>query len=203
MVGKMNNIVRAIVVIVIIAAIIVAAVEIFVQVAKRTTGFPFATAPTPVPIATNLINSVRMTVEGPIVANEQFVSLTLTASASQRTLTIFVTYANQTLSNQTLDNNTEAYSQFLDALLNAGYTKAVPGQSGTKVDSTCPQGSRYIYDALDASGNPLTSLWSTSCGSSGASFDGDVNMVNQLFKAQFPSLNQLETQFPQLSQLSW
>jgi hypothetical protein len=199
----MNQATRNLIVIAVVIAVVVGATIFFVaQLGKRGSLIPGLTpAPTPTPIAKTQISEIRLTAEGPIVGNEQYVSLNLAVNATQRTLTTYSTYTNQVLSTQSLANNSEAFSAFLDAELNAGFVKAVRGQASPSPDSTCPQGTRYIYDAVNTDGTKLTSLWTSTCGDGGANFGGDSGQVNQLFKLQFPGIDQV-LGHPPLQQLS-
>jgi hypothetical protein len=193
---------RNLIIIVVVVIFMVGAAIFFVaQIGRRSLLSPPVS--TPAPIAKAQISEVRLVAQGPIVANELFVSLTLTANASQRTLTATSTYTNQVIDSEVLDNNDEAYSQFLDALLNAGFIKPARNQSvaGSKVDSNCPQGTRYTYDSDNSNGDTLTSLWATSCGSNNQSLSADSGTINQLFKVQFPDINLIlnDQRFQQLS----
>ncbi len=187
----MNQTVRNLMVIVVVVIVVVGATVFFVAQLSRRSLLPGLTpAPTPTPIAKSQIAEIRLTAEGPIVANEQYVSLKLVANPGQRTFTTYSTYTNQVLNSQTLANNSDAFNAFLDAELNAGFTKAVKGQTSSSPDSSCPQGTRYIYEAVNSDGTTLSSLWTSTCGDSNANFGGDSGQVNQLFKLQFPGIDE-------------
>jgi hypothetical protein len=72
-----NQAVRNIIVIVLVVAVVLGAVILFVsQLGKHALSLPgLSPAPTPTPIAKTQIAEIRLTAKGPVVANEQFVSL--------------------------------------------------------------------------------------------------------------------------------
>ena len=198
----MNTRARNLIVITVVILIVVGASVYFVAQLGHRSLIPGNTGvSTPTPVAKSQISELRLTAEGPIVGNEQYVSLKLTVNASQRTLTTYGTYTNQVTRSTVFGNNSQAFGQFLDAELNAGFTNVVKGSPSLSPDSNCPQGTRYIYEAVNADGTTISSLWATTCGDSGASFGGDSGQVNQLFKLQFPGINQ-ELGGPPLSELS-
>src|SRR5690606_4524565 len=67
-------------------------------------------------LATSTEHSVRMTVRGPIVANENFRSYQITISPTDRNLTTFSGYLDRTIDGKQLGNNLQAYEQFVYAL---------------------------------------------------------------------------------------
>ena len=74
-------------------------------------------------LSTTADRSVRMTVRGPIVAEEQFQSYQITVTPSARNLTTFKGYVDTVVDQTNLSNNVAAYEQFVYALDKANLTK--------------------------------------------------------------------------------
>lgn len=140
---------------------------------------------------TSLSHSVRMTVRGPIVADENFRSYQITVDPTNRNLTIYSGYLKDTLNQKTLDNNTAAYAQFVHALDKANLAKGKPFE-GDKDDTRgiCATGAVYEFDIMD-SGNSVKHLWTSTCSGSKGSLNASVTQVSDLFYAQIPNADQL------------
>ena len=76
--------------------------------------------------------SVSMTVRGPIVADEDFRSYRITVSPTSRQFEAFSGYLDAITDQQTLSNNTAAYSQFVHALDKANMAKGTPFEGDKK-----------------------------------------------------------------------
>lgn len=141
--------------------------------------------------ANNANAEVRFTVLGPVVADENFRSGTISISQNLRSATAYRTYTNQVVESTTLGNNTEAFRQFMNALGVAGFGNRL-ASTQEEVLSSCPQGERYIYE-LREGGNVIFESWATSCDSRQATFGGSVGLTNRLFRDQIPALNQSDS----------
>lgn len=141
--------------------------------------------------STNANAEVRLTILGPVVANENFRSGMITISPTSRSTTAYKTYNEEVIQTDVLGNNSEAFRQFMNALQVAGFGQrrrvgvADPG-------SSCPQGYRYIYE-LREGGRTVMETWATSCGGQRESFGGNAAQVNRLFRVQIPGLSQNDT----------
>ncbi len=130
--------------------------------------------------------SVRMTVRGPIVADENFRSYRVMVDSSSRNLTTYSGYLEQTLEVKDLANNTKAYEEFVFALDRANLVKGV-ALEGVKNDTRgiCATGKVYEFEVVD-SGSIVKRLWTSSCKGSPGSFKGSVAQVQNLFLQQIP-----------------
>ena len=136
-------------------------------------------------------NSVRMTVRGPIVADENFRSYRVAVDASGRNLTTYSGYLDQQLNNTQLSNNVKAYEEFVYALNRANLVKGTPLE-GDKDDTRgiCATGNVYEFEVLQG-GMVTKRLWTSTCKGSPGSFKGSVEQVRTLFLNQIPDSKQL------------
>lgn len=130
--------------------------------------------------------SVRMTVRGPIVADETFRSYRITASTSTRSLTTYSGYLSRTLSNKSLSNNTRAYEELVYALDKANMMNSAPFEGNS--DDTrgiCATGRVYEFEVLK-DGEVVQRLWTSTCKGSIGSFRASTEQVSSLFLEQIP-----------------
>jgi hypothetical protein len=132
--------------------------------------------------------AVRLTVEGPVVADQNHNAYQITIGRNTTKVETFKGYERTVLETKTYDNNEEAYETFLLALERAGYHRAIEQETPTDSRGVCPNGNRYKYELVDGNSTLLES-WSANC--SKGTFRGDANAVRALFGRQVPELNQL------------
>lgn len=130
--------------------------------------------------------SVRMTVRGPIVAEEDFRTYQITASNDNRTFVAYQGYLETPLQTIDLDNNNPAYEEFVYALDrgNMMTAEAFTGESDD-VRGICSSGRLYQFDTLNG-GNVVKRLWTTSCKNTRGSLKTNVTVLRNLFNAQIP-----------------
>ena len=132
--------------------------------------------------------SVRMTVRGPLVADENFHSYVVTISPSQRTLTTYQGYSGQAVDTVQLANTNAAYEQFVYALDKA---KLMDGTllTGDANDTrgVCASGMLYQFDVLQGA-NTIQSLWTSTCAGSRGSLKANLTQVQRLFQTQVPDV---------------
>lgn len=140
----------------------------------------------------NLLNTsdgraVSMTVRGPIVADEDFRSYRIVISPSSRDFKAFTGYLDAVLSQETLNNNTAAYTQFVNALDKANLVKGTPfDDDNNNVAGICATGRVYEFSLLTA-GDVEETLWTSTCSGSPGSLDANVAQLSQLFLNQIPT----------------
>lgn len=138
---------------------------------------------------TSLDRSVRMTVRGPIVGDNQFHSYTITVTPTTSNLTTYQGYLLSPLETVEQTNNSKAYQQFVYALDRA---KMMEGDEleGDANDTRgiCSVGRLYRYEVLQGS-NVVKELWTTTCGRSKGSLKAPNEPLIRLFKAQIPNAN--------------
>lgn len=136
-------------------------------------------------------HSVRMTVRGPIVANEEFRSYQITITPNSRSLVTYKGYTESVINQITLANNVRSYEQFVYALDKANLAK------GTQFDDDqndlrgiCAIGEVYSFEIID--GNmPVKELWTSTCSGSKGSLDASAKQLMELFQNQIPDGDEL------------
>ena len=135
---------------------------------------------------TTSLRSVRMTVRGPLVADENFRSYQLTVSNGSRTLTTYKGYLAQPISSKQLSNNTKAYDELVHALDKANMVKG-EAFTGDRDDTRgiCATGKIYEFEILDGS-NVVKRLWTSTCKGSPGSLKASSKQLELLFLEQIP-----------------
>ncbi|MFZ1361275.1 MAG: hypothetical protein WAS27_04610 [Candidatus Saccharimonadales bacterium] len=135
---------------------------------------------------TSLDRSVRMTVRGPIVGDDQFHTYVMTITPTTRNLTTYQGYLRTQLETTDLANNSKGYEQFVYALDRANMMAG--DELEGEADDTrgiCAQGIMYQYQVLQGT-NVIKTLWTTSCSKSRGSLRAVNQTLLRLFRAQTP-----------------
>ena len=129
--------------------------------------------------------SVKMTVRGPIVANEQFTSYAIEISPSERSFNVYKGYEEDRVDGKRLTNNTKAYEEFVYALDKANMMKGSIPTNDSKNDlrGTCASGYVYEYSILE-NGDTDKRLWTSTCSGSKGTLDASQSQLTNLFLAQ-------------------
>jgi hypothetical protein len=131
----------------------------------------------------------KYSVDGPIVANENHRSYTITVTESQVIMKTYKSYGQIELGQKSYPNTAAAYSAFLSALTNANVT-AMKRNATTDASfsdkGVCATGRKFILD-LDSS----LSRWSTSCDTKQGNAGSNMGRVGNLFQRQVPDFGQL------------
>lgn len=135
--------------------------------------------------------SVRMTVRGAIVADENFRSYRVTVTPGNRTLTTYKGYLESSIATKRYNNNNKAYEEFVYALDKANYMKG-EAFTGDKDDTRgiCATGRVYEYEVLEGT-NVVKRLWTSTCKGSPGSFKASISQVEGLFLSQIPASKDL------------
>jgi len=138
-------------------------------------------------LSTAADRSVRMTVRGPIVADEEFQSYQISVSPNSRNLTTYKGYLDSVVDQNNLGNNTAAYEQFVYALDKANLSKGT-ALEGDKDDirGVCATGRVYEFDIMNA-GSEVKHLWTSTCRGSSGSLNASVEQLKELFTNQIPN----------------
>jgi hypothetical protein len=184
--GNSSRIVPIILVLVVIAIVIAALVSIGRALFGGNTQSPQTDTGRAALLTTSTDHSVRMTVRGPIVANESFHSYQVAVDPTSRSLTTYQGYLQQSLNSKSYDNNTNAYEQFVYALDKASMMNGTE-LTGDKNDTRgiCATGLVYEFEVLQ-NGSTVKRLWTSTCKGSPGSFTASVSQVSSLFLAQIP-----------------
>lgn len=142
-------------------------------------------------LSTGPENSVRMTVRGPIVAEENFRSYQITVSANAREIQTFRGYLDTIIEQQTLGNNTAAYAEFVHALDLANFTKGTQfADDKNDVRGICATGRVYEYRILKKN-EPVEMLWTSTCNGSPGSLKASADQLTNLFTGQIPDASRM------------
>ena len=137
-------------------------------------------------LSSDASHSVKLTVRGPIVANEKFRSYTILVSPTARTMTTYEGYLDSQLKQKQLDNNTKAYEEFVYALDKRKMMDGTP-LAGDKNDlrGICASGKVYKFETIK-NDSVVKSLWTSDCGGSKGSSSAKVDEILDIFLKQIP-----------------
>jgi hypothetical protein len=139
--------------------------------------------------ATSPTARVVFTTQGRIVGDDQFQSIRITVSRSERKIEVLNGYTGRVESSKTFVNNEAAFDTFLRSLNLAGYTSTRQTKLADE-RGVCPRGYRYVYELQDANA-PTQRTWSVSCTAKEGSFGGSAATVRRLFQDQITDYKQL------------
>jgi hypothetical protein len=138
--------------------------------------------------APNKNQAVQYTISGPIKAKEEHQFLKFIIDNDSRRIEIQRGYNGEVIKAQEFDNTRQAYEAFVAALNGAGFMSNRSGEGRGDEKQSCPQGRRFAYEFAPGS-NEAFRTWTTSCSRKQGTFDGNVNLVNSLFRQQIPGYN--------------
>lgn len=133
-------------------------------------------------------SSVHYIIDGPIVADQDHDQINIDVDANQVTFTLYQGYEGDVVKQQSYPNNQDAYTVFLKALQQEGFTKGNNDKALSDERGRCPLGQRRIYSFTDGS-DQLMRYWSTSCGDK--TFGGETGKIDALFRRQVPDFGKL------------
>lgn len=136
---------------------------------------------------------MRLTMDGPIVADPQHQQVRITVGRDNVLFERFQGYQGDVVDTRNYPNNPDAYAQFLYAIQKAGYTLGDP-KAPKDERGSCPTGQRFIYEAI-GQGESIVRWWTTSCGKQG-NFEGKGSAIRSLFKKQVPDYQELTRRTP-------
>ena len=142
-------------------------------------------------INTSADRSVRMTVRGPIVAQNNFHSYTIEASPDKTAMTTYVGYIGQQVATKSYENNTQAYTQFVNALDKANMMEGtlLTGDANN-TDGVCARGNLYLFAVLQGT-NVIQELWTSTCRGSVGSLKANMTQISTLYQRQIPDFTAL------------
>jgi hypothetical protein len=135
--------------------------------------------------------SVRMTVRGKIVADEDFRSYRITVSPTSRTLTTYGGYIEQVIDTKQLGNNSQAYEEFVYALDRTNFVTA-SALTGDKDDTrgVCASGKVYEFEVVQGDA-VVKRLWTSTCKAAPGSLKVNSTPLSELFLGQIPGNREL------------
>lgn len=143
-----------------------------------------------------------MTIRGPIVGDENFLTEEVNVSSSSRTHTLYNGYKDRVQDQTALSNNTAAYEQFIYALDKADIT--APGKytasEASDLRGICATGRVYEFSLYDGSAR-LQWYWTSTCKGSPGTLGASVDQITNLFTEQMPGVEMKYANTP--NQLTW
>ena len=133
----------------------------------------------------NTTTQVRYILRGQINARENHRILEITVSRDSRTAVLYEGYTGNVLRFDKFGNDSVAYSEFLAALDNEGYTASKNSEFGVKPEGVCSRGQRADFEIIQGS-ETKQSLWTTNCKDISGTFAGRTSNIRRLFEAQLP-----------------
>lgn len=128
-------------------------------------------------LSTDVDRSVRLTVRGPIVANENFRSYSVTITPDSREMITYEGYLDNQIDRKRLDNNTKAYTELVYAL---DKRKMMDGKDLTDEQNDlrgiCASGKIYKFETIK-NNSVVKSLWTSDCSGSKGSAQANVNEI--------------------------
>ena len=122
--------------------------------------------------------------QGPVVADELYVSSVIEVAQDYRQITIYRGYGKTIISQKRYENNNAAYDAFVKSLELVGFSKTIAGISSNETGN-CPTAQRFVY-MLNSGNQKVIRTWSTTCSSKAGSFGGNALPTRALFRAQIP-----------------
>lgn len=142
-------------------------------------------------LSTDSTRSVRLTVRGPIVAQEKFRSYQVTISPDTRVMTTYEGYLDKELATKKLDNNLPAYEQLVYAL---DKRKMMTGVQLTEEQNdlrgVCASKKIYQFETL-VNGEVVKKLWTSDCEGAKGSARANVGEILDMFLKQIPDGNKM------------
>lgn len=172
-------------------AIIALIIAVGIMVFKGITGGPKDQPQIDLSSYGNTDAVVRLTVEGPVVADQNHNAYQITVGRNTSKVETFKGYERTLIDSKIYENNQESYETFLLALERASFQrfqepKQKEGAPKPDPRGVCPKGTRYTYELIDGT-DTLLSSWSASCVK--GTFRGEPKTVRSLFSKQIPELS--------------
>lgn len=138
-------------------------------------------------LKTSSDHGVSLTVRGPIIADEDFKSYRILVTPNSRAMNVYKGYLDESERSKKLDNNAEAYEQFVYALDKANMMKGAEPSNEELNDlrGICATGYVYEYAVL-VNNDPVKHLWTSTCDGSKGTLQASVEQLNNLFLKQVP-----------------
>lgn len=140
---------------------------------------------------TNNGSQVRLINDGPIVAAEDHIVITVSVNATQRTIEVSKGYNQAPTTIQSFANNEAGYSSFLSALNSAGFTLTKPAPVTVSRTGSCPLGNRFSYQLVPTNGSLRIDSWNNSCGNLQGTINGKSSLIRTLFQRQIPDYSSI------------
>lgn len=137
-------------------------------------------------LSSDITRSVRLTVRGQIVSDEEFRSYQIVISPTSRVMTTYEGYLSSVIETRDFDNNFVAYEEFVFAL---DKRRMMDGRALSEEQNdlrgVCASGKLYEFEVL-VNGETLQKLWTSDCGGAKGSALAEVSEILSMFLGQIP-----------------
>jgi hypothetical protein len=145
--------------------------------------------------AENDAANVSLTLQGPLVGDDQFKAIRITINKSKRTAELLSGYAGRVENRVEFANSSESFASFTRALDNLSFGRErdvkQPDERGL-----CPQSYTYIYRVTDGS-KEVMRTWSNACSPNEGPFGGKTpEVIHELFRQQITDYYQFSSLSP-------
>lgn len=137
-------------------------------------------------LSTDSGRAVRLTLRGPLVADENFRSMRITVSPSSRSVATYEGYLDKQIAAKSYGNSVRAYEEFVYALGRREVTKS--RQVNDEQNDTrgiCATGKLYEFELLE-NDTPVERLWTSDCRGSKGSLLANLTDLVDMFQKQVP-----------------
>lgn len=137
-------------------------------------------------LSSDISRAVRLTVRGPIVADEKFRSYQVTISPTSRRMATYEGYLENELSSIRLDNSVRAYEEFVYALDKRRMMdgRELPEEQND-LRGVCATKKIYEYETL-VNGETVKKLWTSDCDGAKGSALASTSEIVSMFLNQIP-----------------
>ena len=132
---------------------------------------------------------VKLTIDGPINSQAEHKQTQITVGQDEVVMEEFTGYEGNSTFRQSFKNNESAYSNFLYALKNVGFTNGDTSKELANESGHCPLGNRYVFELIQ-DGQNIQHFWATSCGKT-KTYNGALGSTLTLFQKQVPNYKKL------------
>lgn len=137
-------------------------------------------------LSTDVSRSVRLTVRGPIVADEKFRSYRITISPDTREMTTYEGYLEKPIKTEKLGNNSRGYEEFVFALDKRKFIDGkVLSEEQNDLRGICASKNIYEFETL-VNGEQVKRVWTSDCGGSKGSALANTSEILNIFLQQIP-----------------
>jgi hypothetical protein len=130
-------------------------------------------------------STLRLRVEGPVIADENHQSMQIDVTPTSRTVMLYKTYNNTVFKQTKYENNQKAFEAFAQALDHAGFSES---RGDSKYAGECALGRVYHLELLQGE-KLVQDLWTTSCATT-RTFSGSMAAILTLFQKQIPNYSE-------------
>lgn len=129
--------------------------------------------------------AVRLTVRGPIIADEKYRTYQITVSPTERRWTVYSGYLGQVIEEKVYTNPAKAYEEFVYALDKANISKVNKSKDEEFRGVCATRGIAFMYETLKDNKTDQ-SIWTSTCGGSKGTMGASIEQIHALFANQIP-----------------